>query len=318
MRKCLALMGFVLLSVVLAATCACAIDFVTIASGGVGGTYYPLGGAMAEVLSNAGIDVKANSRSTAASKENCRLIASGKAEIGMSMGSTLWQAYNGIEVFKEDGKLPLRTLMNMYPAPHHLVTTTRTGITKFEDIRGKKVSLGAPGGGDQVLSLLILEAAGMDPDKDIQKQQLTQPEGATALKDGHVDAVFWNFAAPGSAVLEVAAVRDVVLVPLPKELVDKVVEKNPFLFPYTIAAGTYAKQAEDVLTVADGNFLVVNEKMDETLSYSILKTLMDNKEAFLKVTPQAEHFVPQEASVGIIPFVGGAVKYFGEQGIEVK
>ena len=90
MKKYFALMGFVLMSVILAATCAWAVEFVTIASGGVGGTYYPLGGAMAEVLSNAGIDVKANSRSTAASKENCRLIASGKAEIGMSMGSTLW------------------------------------------------------------------------------------------------------------------------------------------------------------------------------------------------------------------------------------
>lgn len=317
MRKHFTVLSCVIVSIFFASFCN-ATEFVTIASGGVGGTYYPLGGAMAEILSNAGIGVKANSRSTAASKENCRLVASGKAEIGMSMGSTLWQAYNGVEAFQGDGKLPIRTLMNMYPAPHHLVTTAKTGITKFEDIRGKKVSLGAPGGGDQVLSLMILEAAGMDPDEDIQKQQLTQPEGATALKDGHIDAVFWNFAAPGSAVLEVAAVRDVVLIPLPQEVVDKVVEKNPFLFPYIIAAGTYAKQTEDVLTIADGNFLIVNEKMDEALSYNILKTLMDNREAFKKVTPQAEHFVPKEASIGIVPFIKGGAKYFQEQGIEVK
>ena len=316
MKKSFIVLG--VLAVALLASAAWALTFVTIGSGGVGGTYYPLGGVMAEVFNNAGIDVKATSRSTAASKENCRLVASNRVQIGMSMGSTLWQAYEGVEAFEEDGKLPLRTLMNMYPAPQHLVTTTRTGITKFEDIKGKKVSLGAPGGGDQVLTLMILEAAGIDPEKDIQKQQLTQPEGVTALKDGHLDAVFWNFAIPGSAVLEVAAVRDIVLIPFPQEVVDKVVAKNPFLFAYTVKAGTYPKQEADVLTVADGNFLVVNEKMDEKLAYDLLKTMIDNKDAFMKVTTQAEHFVPAEASVGIIPFVSGAVKYFKEQGIEVQ
>ncbi len=318
MKKRFLQLALISMTICLFVAGAWAVNFVTIASGGVGGTYYPLGGSMAEVLSKANIDVKANSRSTAASKENCRLVASGKSEIGMSMGSTLWQAYNGVEAFSQDGKLPLRILMNMYPAPQHLVTTTKTGITKLEDIKGKKVSLGAPGGGDQVLSLLILKAAGIDPDKDINKQQLTQPEGATALKDGHVDAVFWNFAAPGSAVLEVAAVRDVVIIPLPQEVVDKVTSESPFLLSYMIKAGTYPKQEKDVLTVADGNFLVVNENMDETLAYNILKVLLDNKDAFMKVTPQAAHFIPQEASIGIIPFSAGSIKYFKELGIEMK
>lgn len=316
MKKRFLILG--ILAVMLFVTAAWAVNFVTIGSGGVGGTYYPLGGVMAEVFNNANINVRATSRSTSASRENCRLVASDRVQIGMSMGSTLWQAYNGVEAFQEDGKLPLRTLMNLYPAPQQLVTTSRSGITKFEDIRGKKVSLGAPGGGDQILSLMIMKAAGMDPDKDIQKQQLTQPEGVTALKDGNLDAVFWNFAIPGSAVLEVAAVRDVVLIPLPQEVVDRVVAENPFLFPYTIKAGTYPKQDADILTVADGNFLVVGEKMDENLAYDLLKTMIDNREAFMKVTTQAEHFTPQEASVGIIPFASGAVKYFREHGIEIQ
>jgi TRAP transporter TAXI family solute receptor len=317
MKKRLCILG-ILAAVAIIASAAWAATFVTIGSGGVGGTYYPLGGVMAEVFNNAGIVVRATSRSTAASKENCRLVASGRVQVGMSMGSTLWQAYNGVEAFEQDGKLPVRTLMNMYPAPHHLVTTTRTGITKFEDIKGKRVSLGAPGGGDQVLTLMILKAAGIDPDKDLQKQQLTQPEGVTALKDGNLDAVFWNFAAPGSAVLEVAAVRDIVLIPLPEDVVSRVVADNPFLFPYTMKAGTYPKQDADVLTIADGNFLVVHEKMDEKLAYDLLKTMIDNKEAFMKVTTQASHFTPTETGVGIIPFVSGAVKYFKEQGVEVR
>ncbi len=292
--------------------------FITIGSGGVGGTYYPLGGSMAEVLTKADIDVKATSRSTAASRENCRLVASGRAHIGMTMGSTLYQAYNGTDAFEADGALPLEILFNMYPAPQHLVTTTRTGITSFDDLKGKKVSLGAPGSGNQVLARMILEAAGMDPDKDFSAQQLTQPEAAMALKDGNVDAVFWNFAAPGSAVMEVSAVRDVVLIPLPEDLVKKVVEENSFLFPYTIKKEVYSGQTKDVLTVADGNYLVVKKGMDETLGYNLTKTLIDNREAFMKVTQQAVHFAPESSSVGIIPFTPGAAKYFKEQGIEVK
>ncbi len=294
-----------------------AVTFVTIGSGGVGGTYYPLGGAMAEVLTKADIGVKATSRSTSASRENCRLLASGRAQIGMTMGSTLYQAYHGLDAFEQDGKLPLRILMHMYPAPHHLVTTTRTGITSFEDIRGKKVSLGAPGGGDQVLTQMILAAAGIDPEKDLQKQQLTQPEGVMALKDGNVDAVFWNFATPGSAILEVSAVRDVVLIPLPEDLVAKVTEQHPFLFAYKIPKDTYPGMADDVLTDADGNFLAVNADMDEKLGYDLVKTLIDNREEFVKVTQQAAHFVPEEASVGIIAFTAGAGKFFAEHGIEV-
>lgn len=316
MKKYIAILAMVC---VLALTgTAMARTFVTIGSGGVGGTYYPLGGSMAEVLTKADIDVKATSRSTAASKENCRLVSSGRAQIGMSMGSTLFQAYTGTGAFEKDGKLPVAILFNMYPAPEHIVTIERTGIKTFADLKGKRVSIGAPGSGNQVLARMILKAAGLDPEKDFKMQQLTQPEAAMALKDGNLDAVFWNFAAPGSAVLEVAAVRKVVLIPLPEDLVKKTVEQNPFLFPYSIKKEVYPGQPSDVLTIADGNYLVVNKNMKEKLAYDLTKTLIDNKEAFMQVTQQAAHFAPEESHVGIIPFIGGAAKYFSEKGFEVK
>lgn len=301
----------------LLASAAFATTFVTIGSGGVGGTYYPLGGVMAELLTKGGVDIKATSRSTAASKENCRLVGSNKAQVGMTMGSTLYQAYTGTEAFKDDGKLPLLTLMHMYAAPQHLVTTSKTGIKGFADIKGKKISLRAQGGGDQLLSLMILEAAGMDPDKDIRKQQLSQPEAVTALKDGNIDAAFFNFAVPGSAVMEIAAVRDVVLIPLPDDVIAKVTEKHPFLMPYTITKGTYSKQDKDIKTVADGNFLVVNEKLPEKVAYDMVKIFIEKKEDIMKVTPQAAEFTPQKSGVGIIPFHSGAAKYFQENGVTV-
>ncbi|HPE65326.1 MAG TPA: TAXI family TRAP transporter solute-binding subunit, partial [Synergistales bacterium] len=262
--------------------------------------------------------VRATSRSTSASRENCRLVASGRAHIGMTMGSALYQAITGTEAFEPDGKLPLQILMSMYPAPQHLVTVKGSGITKLEDIKGKRVSVGAPGGGDQILTNLILAAAGIDPEKDFTKQQLTQPEGVMALKDGNVDAVFWNFAAPGSAVLEVAAQRDVVMIPLEEALVQKIIEANPFLIPYTIKAGVYESIKEDIRTIADSNYLVVKNDMDEALSYNLVKTLIENKDKFMNITTQAAHFVAEEASVGITEFASGAKKYFKEQGIDMK
>lgn len=306
---------FAIAVVICFSAAAFAVTFVTIGSGGVGGTYYPLGGSMAEVLSKADIGVKANSRSTAASKENCRLLAAEKVQLGMAMGSSLFMAYNGTDAFEKDGKLPLSILFNMYPAPQHLVTVARTGIEKFEDLKGKKVSIGAPGSGNQVLTKMILEAAGIDPEKEYKMQQLTQPEAAMALKDGNVDAVFWNFSAPGAAVMEVGAVRDVKLISLPEDVIKKVTEMHPEVFAYTMKAGTYDDVDYDVATIADGNYMVVRKDMDDGLAYDLVKTMLENKNKFMDVTPQAAHFVPEEASVGIIPFHPGAVKYFEENGI---
>ena len=307
-----------ILSTILICTAAFATTFVTIGSGGVGGTYYPLGGVMAELLTKANVGIKATSRSTAASKENCRLVASNKAQLGMTMGSTLYQAYTGTEAFKDDGKLPLLTLMNMYPAPQHIVTTSKTGIKTFADLKGKKISLGAQGGGDQLLTLLIFEAAGINPDKDIKKQQLSQPEAVTALKDGNIDAAFFNFAVPGSAIMEIAAVRDVVLISIPDDVIAKVVKKNPYLLPVTIKKGSYSKQDKDVKTVADANYLVVYDKLPDQVAHDMVKIFVDKRADIKKVTPQADNFVPKLAGIGIIPFHPGAVKYFKEQGVTVQ
>lgn len=315
-KKCLVLIVGAL--VFLMASVGWAMTYVTIGTGGVGGTWYPLGGAISEVLTNAGIDVKATSRATGASQENCRLVASGRIQMGMAMGIALYQATTGTGQFEKDGKLELRTLMHMYSSPQHLVTTVGSGIKTLDDLRGKRVVLGSPGSGDEMLSKLILTAAGIDPEKDIKKETLTMSESTMALKDGNIDAVFWNIATPGAAYLEVAAVRDLLLISIPDAVVKKIVEQNPFLLPYTIKAGTYDKQDYDVHTVADGNYLTVSPNIDEKLAYNIVKTIIENKDKLTMVTKQAENFVPKKASIGIIPFSTGAAKYFSEFGITVK
>jgi len=291
--------------------------FVTIGSGGVGGTYYPLGGVMAELLTTGGVNIRANSRATAASRENVRLVANDQVQIGMTMGSTLWQAYHGVEAFTDEGRLELLTLMHMYPAPQHIVTTSASGIRTFEDLRGRRVSVGAPGGGDQVLTNMIMAAAGWDPLTDIQRQQLTQPEAVMALIDGHIDAVFFNFASPGAAVMEIAAVRDLVLVSIPEEVIQKIVADNPFMMSAVIPAGTYAGWNYDVKTIGDGNFLVVNSQMPDQVAYDIVRIFIEKRENIMLTIPQAVDFVLEKSSVGIIPFHPGSARFFRERGVEV-
>lgn len=296
----------------------CAAEFVTIGTGGVGGTYYPLGGAMAEVLNKADIGVRATARTTDASVENCRLVATGKAQMGMTMGSVLWQAYKGTGPFEQDGPLPLAILFNMYPAPHHLVTVEGYGVESFYDIKGKRVSLGAPGGGDQALTRMILKTAGIDPENDMNAAQLSQPEAVMALIDGNVDAVFFNFAAPAAAVMEIAAVRKIKLIPFPEEVVTKLLQEYPFMMRYEFEPGIYPGVESPVLSIADANFMVVHKDLAEELSYKLVKTIIENRAAFMDITKQAANFVPEKAGKGIIPFHPGAAKYFEEQGVSMK
>jgi len=292
--------------------------FITVVSGGIGGTYHPFGIAMAEMLSRSDIGVRANSRATSASRENCRLIASDQAQVGMTMGFVLWQAYNGIGVFEGYDDMDLLILMKLYSAPQHLITTTQTGIKRFEDIRGRRVSTGSRGGGDQLLTEKILEVAGINQFRDITRWQLTQLEAVMALKDGDIDAAFFNFATPGANILQLALTHEVVLIPIPDYIIETVCNQYPFLIPSMIPAGTYPSQKVDISTIADANYLVTNSNLPDQIAYDIVRLLIENRESFIRVTHYASNFTPKNVSVGITPFHPGAIKYFVGQGIDME
>ena len=300
-------LAFTLIGILALASAGFATTFITIGSG-VERNLLPLGGAMAEVLTNAGIDVKATSRATSASRENCRLVAADRAQIGMSMASTLYQAITGTEAFEPDGKLPLQILMSMYPAPQHLVTVKGSGITKLEDIRGKKVSVGAPGGGDQILTNLILKAAGIDPEKDFSRHNLPSPR---VMAEGRQRGRSLGTAIPGSAVMEVAAQREVVHPP-GEELVKKVVEKPfPRSFP---SGGDLRGIKEDILTVADGILVVRNDGR---------KTLLQHHQDPHREQGVYEHHHPGRPLCARRPPYHHRLccrhqKYFTEQGVDMK
>jgi hypothetical protein len=290
--------------------------FLTLASGSPGGVYYPLGGGMAVAIEKTVKELRCASESTGASVENSRLVGGGNSDMGMVMGSVAYKARDGQQPFEK--KFDVVSLFQMYPAPEHIVTTTKSGIKSVADLKGKKVSIDVPGSGCAVMAAAILEEAGFDLKKDLTVANLSQSESVQALKDGIVDAVFFNFAYPGSAVMDLAATRDIVLVPLEKALADKLVKKYPYYVQITIPRGTYSKVDNDVLCLGDSNVLIANKNMKEDVAYKVVKAIFSNvKEgqyALINIHPIAAQLTPSNAVNSPIPLHPGAQKYFKEVG----
>ena len=290
--------------------------FLTLASGSPGGAYYPLGGGMSVVVQKTVEGFRCAAESTGASVENSRLVGSGDSDMGMVMGSVGYNASQGKAPFEK--KYDIVALFQMYPAPQHLVTTAQSRIKTIADLKGKKVSIDVPGSGCSTMAKIILEEAGFDLAKDLTIANLSQTESVQALKDGVIDAVFFNFAYPGSAVMDLAATRDIVLVPMDQKLADKIIKKYPYYVKIVIPGKTYAKVDYDVLCMGDSNVMIANRKMKDDVAYKIVKAIYSNvKEgqyALINVHPVAAQLTPQNAVNSPLPLHPGAAKYFKEVG----
>lgn len=291
--------------------------FLTLASGSPGGAYYPLGGGMAVVIQKTVAGFRCASESTGASVENSRLVGNGDSDMGMVMGSVAYNAAQGKAPFEK--KYDLVSLFQMYPAPQHLVTTAQSGIKKISDLKGKRVSIDVPGSGCSTMSKIILEEAGFNLEKDLKIANLSQTESVQAIKDGVVDATFFNFAFPGSAVMDLAATRDIVLVPIEPRLLDQILKKHPYYVKIIIPGKTYAKVDHDVLCLGDSNVMIANRKMGEDVAYKITKAIFTNvtegQWALKNVHPIAAQLTPQNAVNSPLPLHAGAAKYFREVGV---
>jgi uncharacterized protein len=175
-----------------------------IGTGGTGGVYYPLGGAVANVLSKNLPNVQATAEVTGGSVDNLKLIGAGKSELGFTMADAALDALKGEDKFKS-GKLPLQALLVVYPNRMHVVTVEGTGIQSMADLKGKRVSTGSPGSATEVMAFRVIEAAGLDKDKDLKRERLGVSESVNAVKDRKIDAFFWVGGIPTAAVTDLAA-----------------------------------------------------------------------------------------------------------------
>ncbi len=292
----------------------------SIATGGTGGVYYPMGGGMANLISKYIPYAEATAEVTTASVDNCLLVGAGKADLALIMADVGWDAFQGKGKFKE--KLPIRTLMVLYPNNMHLVTLEGKGIEKVSDLKGKRVSTGAPGSGTEVKALRVLEAYGLDPDKDITRDKLGVSESAGALKDRKIDAFFWDGGLPTAAITDLGATPGIKIKIISHgDAIPKMREKyGPLYVKGIIPAKTYPGQDKDVEMAVVWNLLICNEKMKGDVAYDIVRTLFDHKPELVAVHKEARNILlePQAAGGSPIPFHPGAIRYFTEKGLKIK
>jgi hypothetical protein len=236
------------------------------------------------------------------------------------MADTGLDAYQGKAQFK--GKVPLRTVAVLYPNNMHMVTVEGKGIEKITDLKGKRVSTGAPGSGTEVMALRVIEAYGLDPNKDITRDRLSVSESAGALKDGKIDAFFWVGGLPTAAITDLGATPGVKMKLIGHaEAVPKMRGKyGPLYVKGVIPVKTYPGQSMEIPIAVVWNLLVCNENMKESLAYDLVKTLFDHKPELVASHREASSLSLEHQAGGgsPIPFHPGAIRYFTEKGLKIK
>jgi len=296
------------------------IKAISIATGGTGGVYYPLGGGLANVLSKEIPGLQATAEVTGGSVDNLKLINSGQSELAFVMADAALDALNGEDKFK-GSKVPVRTLMVLYPNQMHVVTIEGTGIDKLADLKGKRVSTGSPGSATEVMAFRVIEAGGLDKDKDMKRERLGVAESVNAIKDRKIDAFFWVGGLPTAAVTDLAATPGVKMKMIDhSEVVDKMNAKHGNLYAASlIKAGVYPSQDKDNKNTVVWNILVANASLPDEMAYKVVKTMIEKKADLVAVHQEAKSFSldNQIKSNSSIPWHPGAVKYFAEKGVKM-
>ena len=292
---------------------------ISIATGGTGGVYYPMGGGIAAVLSKYVPGMQATAEVTGGSVDNLKLIGSGKPYIGFSMTDASQDAYRGEDKFKGN-KVPLKTLMVLYPNRMHVVSVEGRGIAKLTDLKGKRVSTGSPGSATEVMAFRLIEAAGMDKDKDLKRERLGVAESVNAIKDGKIDAFFWVGGLPTAGVTDLANTPGTKLKMVDHaDVVSAMNKKYGNLYVEdVISRDVYRGMDTDNKQATVMNILVAHENMDDKTAYNIVKTIFEKRDDLIAVHKEAANFKleNQKSSATPIPFHPGAAKYFAEKGIK--
>ncbi len=294
----------------------------SITTGGTGGVYYPLGGGLANLLSKYVPGYQATARVTGGSVDNLKLIGSGQSEVAFTMADATWDAYNGQDKFKDSGKVAVRTLMVLYPNRMHVATIEGTGIGKMADLKGKRVSTGSPGSATEVMAFRVIEAAGLDKDKDMKRERLGVAESVNAIKDRKIDAFFWVGGLPTAAVTDLANTPGMKIKMIDHAAGVAAMNKKfgPLYVEDVIPKATYRGMEADNQNATVWNILVTSDKLSDQVAYNIVKTMIEKRDDLIAVHKEAANFKleNQKAAATPVPFHPGAVKYFAEKGVKIN
>ena len=290
---------------------------ISIATAGTGGVYYPLGGGLAEIINTHVSGYKATAEVTGGSVENMGLVAGGDADLAIALGDTVYQARAGTGRFAGHGLETISGLASLYMNMVQIVTLADSGIDSLAGLRGRRVSVGAPGSGTEVNAKAVLAANGMSYD-DIEEQRLNFNETADALANGDIDAGFWSVGAPTSAILNLATTQSIRIIGLSDDEIAATRRADPIFARATLPGGTYNGVEGDVAVLGVPNLLVASADMPDDLAYAITRALFEHLGQLSTIHPAARQITVEFSLDSMpIPLHPGAVRYYREQGAAV-
>lgn len=289
-------------------------NFLNIATGGTSGTYYPIGNAMAEIITKEVEGVDASAQSSGASVANINMLNDGQVEMAIIQNDITYYAVNGQNMFEGKKVENLRGIASLYPETIQIITTIESGIMSIEDLRGKRVAVGAVGSGIEANMRQILQAYGMSYD-DIDEQFLSFAEGANALKDGTIDVACVTAGYPTASVQDVASQKNIRLIPIDEEKITTLTIDYPFYTRTIIPAGIYQGFNQEVSSVSVMAILVATDKMNDRTGYDLTKAIFTNTDKLVAAHPAAKSIEKRTAlaGMGFIHMNDGAEKFLKEQ-----
>lgn len=287
-------------------------QFLNIATGGTAGTYYPIGGALAEILNKEIPGMNASAQSTGATVANINMLKDGSVDLAIVQNDITYYAVNGTEMFKDKKVDNIRGIASLYPETCQFVTLDSSGIKSIAELKGKRVAVGAAGSGVEANVRQILAAYGIEY-SDIDAQYLSFAEGANALKDGNVDVACLTAGYPTASVQDIASQHKVRLLPVDADKADALIAKYPFYTKTTIPAGTYAGFDEEIPAVSVMAMLVCTDKVDDKLGGEIAKAIFTNLDRLKAAHSVGKLITKENAQNGLsIPMNAGAEKFLKE------
>jgi len=318
MKRFRTVLGFAIACVLVLSTSALAAPkFIAIATGGTGGAYFPIGAGLADIINKKLTGYNASAEVTSASKVNCINVSDGKSDIALVLGDTLSYGYKGEKL----GGFPkpltnLRVIANIYPNTIQIVARKDSGVAKLTDLKGKKVSVGAPGSGTEINARQIFAAARMSYHDFGRTDYLSFSESADQMKNRAIDVTLISSGMPNPGIMDIATSQDITIVPIEGELLKVLDKDTPFFVASVIPKGTYKGQDHDVSTVAIPNFLITRADLDEKTVYEITKAIFENLDRLVQAHAAAKGIKLENATKGLpVPLHPGAAKYYREKGL---
>ena len=289
-----------------------------LATGGTGGTYYPFGGAIANIWNTKLDNMNVTAQATGASAENLRLINKGEAEYAIVQNDVMDYAYHGTDLFAGEKLSNVQTIGTLYPEVVQIAVSKASGIKSIHDFKGKRISVGDAGSGVEFNAKQILEGYGLTFD-DIKKSNLSFKESAEGIQNGTLDGCFITAGVPNSALQELAFTAGLILIPVDGAEADVICDKYSFYTQTTIPGGTYKGTDEDTPALAIKATLAVSSKLSEDIVYDMTKSLFENLDELSRGHAKGKEVSAQAAITGVsVPFHPGAKKYFKEIGLSVN